>query len=348
MEKNTLSRAETAALKHAHRQAKSRKQADRIKTVLCLNEGLSYLEVAKLLLLDDATVRRYERCYKEKGLEGLLEGHYHGREALLTEEQKAEIAEYVDTHHIARKSQVQKYIHDKYGIRYSLENVRLLLLKLGFSYRKPQLRPAKLNVQQQEGHKQRYQEMKDRLDKENAALYFSDAVHPTMDSKPAYGWMRRGKPKTLLTSGSRKRVNIQGAIDIQNEDSITLSAETINADSTILLLSKIRDKNLHRDKIYVILDNAKVHHAKKVKAWLTQNPKMELVFLPPYSPNLNPIERLWRFMHKKVLDNRCFEDFEDFKKHILKFFRRLHLEWDELRSLVTDSFQTFEALPSGT
>lgn len=347
MEKSSLSPRELADFKHAHRQEKYRKHADRIKALLMLNEGFSYQETSKLLLLDDATVRRYERCYQEKGLEGLLEGHYHGRVALLTDEQKAAIASYVDTHHISRKSQVQQYIRDQYGIHYSLETVRQLLLKLGFTYRKPQLRPAKLNVQQQEEHKKCYHDIKSRLEKENAALYFSDAVHPTMDSKPAYGWMRRGKPKTLLTTGSRKRVNLQGAIDIQNEDSITLSAESINAASTILLLSKIRDKNAHRDKVYVVLDNAKSHHSKKVKAWLSWNPKIELVYLPPYSPNLNPIERLWRFMHKKVLDNQHFQDFGDFKKQILKFFRRLHLEWGGLRSLLTDTFQTFEALPSG-
>jgi len=341
MEKNSLTSAQVADLKKAHSSEKYRKHADRIKVVLCLNDGLSYEETARVLLLNDSTVRRYERCYQEKGLDGLLEGHYHGRQIFLSDEQLSKIADYIDTNQVISTKQVQAHIKETYGLKYSWEGTRKLLHRLDFSYRKPEVRPGKLNTEAQAVHKNRYEEIKARQQEENSAIYFSDAVHPTLNAKPSYGWMRRGKPKTLLTNGSRKRVNIQGAVDIQNQDVITLSAPTINAVSTIELLTKIRDKNNHRSKIYVILDNAKSHHSKKVKAWLAWNKKMELVFLPPYSPNLNPIERLWKFMNKKVINNCYFQDFPDFKGRITTFFRRIRLQWAELQTLLTDSFQTY-------
>lgn len=344
MEKNSLPPEQVSILIKAHKSEKYRKHADRIKVILCLDRGLSYEETAQLLLLDDSTIRRYERCYNEKGLDGLLEGHYHGRQMILLQEQCAEIERYVDTNHVTSTKQVQVHIKETYGVKYSWEGTRKLLHRLGFSYRKPEVRPWKLDTEKQEAHKKRYEEIKANQEKENSAIYFLDAVHPTLNAKPSYGWMRKGKPKTLLTSGSRKRVNIQGAVDIQNQDVITLSSESINANSTISLLTKIRDKNTHRAKIYVILDNAKSHHSKKVKVWLSWNKRIELVFLPSYSPNLNIIERLWKFMNKKVINSRYYKDFLDFKFSLTTFFRRLHLYWDELETLLTDSFQIFAPL----
>jgi transposase len=79
MEKNSLTSLQVTALKTAHRQEKYRKHADRIKVILLLNMGLSYEEISNILLINDSTVRKYEKCYLEKGLEGLLEGHYYGR-----------------------------------------------------------------------------------------------------------------------------------------------------------------------------------------------------------------------------------------------------------------------------
>jgi transposase len=345
MEKNSLTPTQVAALKTAHHSKKYRKHADRIKVVLFLNEGFSYEETAKLLLLNDSTVRKYEKCYFEKGLDGLLEGHYHGRQMFLTKQQCDEIEQFIDTNHIVSTKQIQNHMKETYRLFYSWEGTRKLLHRLGFCYRKPQTRPCKLNTQKQAEHIQRYNEIKSRQKKENSAIYFADAVHPTLSAKPSYGWMRKGKPKTLLTGSSSKRVNIHGALDIQNQDVITHSADTINANSTIKLLTRIRDKNKHRSKIYVILDNSRSHHSKKVKAWLEWNKKIELVFLPPYSPNLNTIERLWKFMNKKIINNNYYSEFLTFKKSITTFFRRLKLRWNEMGSLLNDHFQTYTPLP---
>jgi len=347
MEKDSLTQSQIAELKNAHRIEKYRRHADRIKMILLLNRGFSYEEIASMLLIDDSTVRRYERCYKEKGIDGLLEGHYFGRNMLLNPEQCSEIERYMDTNHIVSTKQVQLHIEETYCVKYSWEGTRKLLVRLGFSYRKPQVRPGKLNIEKQESHRKKYEEIKSNLSKENSAIYFMDAVHPTLNAKPSYGWMRKGKPKTLLMNASRKRINIQGAVDIHNKNIVTLSTEkSINAQSTIALLTKIRNKNLHLSKVYVVLDNAKSHHSKKVKHWLSWNRKIELVYLPAYSPNLNVIERLWKYMNKKVIDSQYYKSFLDFKIKIRSFFKQLRFHWDELETLLTDSFQTFLPLPS--
>lgn len=82
--KNFLTAQEMIILQEAHHDTRLRKQADRIKSILLLNEGYSYLEIAKILMLDDATIRRYEKEFKKGGVDELLENNYSGSELFLT------------------------------------------------------------------------------------------------------------------------------------------------------------------------------------------------------------------------------------------------------------------------
>lgn len=64
-------------------------------------------------------------------------------------------------------------------------------------------------------------------------------------------------------------------------------------------------------KIIIVVDNVRFHHAKLLKKWLLTHPKLELVYLPPYSPELNPIERAWWYMRKKITHNRYVQSMDD-------------------------------------
>lgn len=75
--------------------------------------------------------------------------------------------------------------------------------------------------------------------------------------------------------------------------------------------------------IHVFLDNARYYHAKAVKKWLkSTNSRIKLIFLPPYAPHLNPIERLWGVMHKYVTHNKFYETYSQFARAILEFFEQ--------------------------
>ena len=114
-------------------------------------------------------------------------------------------------------------------------------------------------------------------------------------------------------------------------------SDSINAQSTIRMLKGLEKNNVKKEKIYVVVDNARYYRCALVKEYLDTS-KIELLFLPPYSPNLNLIERLWRLLKKTVLYNRYFETYEEFRKTVLSFFKNIKRYRAELKTLMTLKF----------
>lgn len=99
-----------------------------------------------------------------------------------------------------------------------------------------------------------------------------------------------------------------------------VEGERISAETSLRLLSKIEAAYPEKRLIHVFLDNARYHHANMLKSWLNRpNCRIELHFLPPYAPHLNPIERLWGMMHQHVTHNRYHATFGEFVEAITGF-----------------------------
>lgn len=130
---------------------------------------------------------------------------------------------------------------------------------------------------------------------------------------------------------------MHGALNIETLDITIIESKTVNAESTINLLQTIEQKYFMSKEIIVILDNARYHYSKEVKAYLLES-KIKLVFLPSYSPNLNPIERLWKFFKKMVLYNTYYEDVNAFREACIHFFKNIDNYYDELSSLLQADF----------
>ena len=172
---------------------------------------------------------------------------------------------------------------------------------------------------------------------ENDPVYFADATHPQHNSVPSYGWIKKGKEKQLKANCGRQRLNINGAIDIETLEPVVGFYDTINAQATIDLFGKIQAKHPDADVIYIIIDNARYYRSKLLKQYVNGT-KLKLVFLPPYSPNLNLIERYWKFFKKNVLNNHYYETFGEFKLACKSFFRKRKKYLPELQTLLAENF----------
>jgi transposase len=119
--------------------------------------------------------------------------------------------------------------------------------------------------------------------------------------------------------------------------------ETLNAESSILFFQNIEKSYPTMKQIHMFCDNAPYYRNKKVTNYLEIS-KISLHFLPPYSPNLNPIERLWKWMKERVIYNTYYPEFDDFRASVLGFFCALSVLdatsalGQELRSRVRDKF----------
>ena len=141
---------------------------------------------------------------------------------------------------------------------------------------------------------------------------FYGSVHPTQATKLT--WLdKTGVDKTIKTTGSRTRLNIVGALSLGNIcDAIIAQYKTINNESITDFLGKIKKFYRNKENIYLVLDSAGYHRSYKVVE-KAKNLGINLHYLPPYSPNSNPIKRLWKVMNKYSRNNRYFANAQEFR-----------------------------------
>lgn len=117
---------------------------------------------------------------------------------------------------------------------------------------------------------------------------------------------------------------------------VVLTAERINAASAIALFEHLEQQH-PEDRLHVVCDNARSYRSKEVRQWL-KGRRIRLVFLPAYAPNLNLIERVWKYLRRTVIDTTYYATFELFREAILGFFTKIAEHQDALRRLLTPNF----------
>lgn len=212
-----------------------------------------------------------------------------------------------------------------------------MLHRIGFVYKKADQVPAKADPEKQRDFIKAFNNLMAEKSPDVPVL-FVDAVHPTYNSQPAYGWILKGKKVEIPATSNRQHLNLHGAVNAETQEELVTENVKMTAESSLELMHKIENNYPNAPYIYVLLDNAPYHHSKDLQAY-AQVSRIRLIYLPTYSPNLNIIERLWRFMYKHVLYNRYFESIGEFRRELLFFFERLTEEFSaSLRSLLALNF----------
>lgn len=174
------------------------------------------------------------------------------------------------------------------------------------------------------------------------AVYFVDAAHFVCGAFLGYIWsiVRMFVP----TLSGRRRYNVLGSINAITHDLHCICNETyINALCVCDLLKQIREKCKDNNPITIVLDNAKYQRCNLVRQH-ADNMNIELLFLPSYSPNLNIIERYWKWLKKDCLNCKSYDTFEDFKNAIDKALRKTinYENKTEMETLLTLNFQLYD------
>ncbi len=188
---------------------------------------------------------------------------------------------------------------------------------------------------------------------EEKQIYFVDGSGFDYNVKLGYGWIEKGKEKLIKTNSGREKINVNGAYNPVTQEVVCIEQEeSVNQQSNIMLVDKIvkdgfKDLRMRRKgTLYLVMDNAKYNHGKLFMEHLEKIRKesmikIKVIYLPPYSPNLNLIERLWKYSKDKVLQF-YYEEKDKFKVGIKEFFEikiKDKLEKLKLKTFIGTNFQ---------
>jgi len=329
-----LSSQERADLQRRHKKERDKRICDRIKAVLACDDGYSYSEIARILLLDDETIRRHVEGYFSSHK---LKPENGGSSSYLNQSETAILKAHLRETTYLYVKDICAYVKTKFQKSYSVSGMTKWLQSNNFRYKKPHGVPAKADSEKQEAFVDYYKSLKSSVGEDDVIL-FVDSSHPQHQTRLAYGWIEKGVRKSEKMTACQKRINLIGAINLDAHDIEYRQVDWVNAESIKAFLNQLIEANPNASNIHLIWDNAGYHRSKEILSFVSDT-KITLHYLPPYSPNLNPIERLWKIMHEQVTYNRYYPKMADFTEGILGFFRNIENYKDIIQTRINDNFQ---------
>ncbi|MEZ4989826.1 MAG: IS630 family transposase [Saprospiraceae bacterium] len=313
----------------------------RMDAIFWLSQGYSRGDTAELSGVHRNSVTTYIKLYHKGGLEALKTFKYKGAISVLASSRVDIEAMFRSTPPRSCK-QAAAMILELTGQELSLEEVRRFMHRLGMKPRKTGHIPAKADPDRQQ--KFLNEQLLPVLEKARLGqcqLFFGDAAHFMM--APFVGLVWCFARIFIKAASGRNRINVLGALDVVTHKMETIVNTTyIQAETVVELLKKLAAQS-QGVPIYLVLDNARYQHCNYVKEF-AQTLNITLMFLPPYSPNLNLIERVWRYIKKDVLATRYFDCAQTFHQAIYQAVNDINHNpkvKHDLKALITPRFQTF-------
>jgi transposase len=325
------------------RQAQDRRVYQRLSAILWSDDGRAREEIAKLVGVSTRQVGQWFRIFRNKGLEELCTLHCRGDPGRLGPAQVKRIRQEIETGVFHNAEQIRTWVEASFGVTYSASGVKDLLHRIGASFHKVSGFFWKADVEEQKRWVRKHRRHK-REAGPTTRRYFVDACHPVWGVGLLYScWLLTGRRFYVGVGNGRKRLNILGAYCPDDHDyvDLRLTRENITGEQFVKLLEALRAKHPDTVKFILYLDNARYYSKPRVKQWLAAHREFRLVPVPAYSPDLNLVERLWKFPRKKAL-SRWHVTFEGMQAAVAEVLDRLGDHRDELSTLMTERFATVE------
>jgi transposase len=324
-----------------YKSTKDKRTANYLNIILLKHKNYRQVEIADILNLDENTISTWVNKFETSStLAEYLAVKYTSYIGKLSYTFLGKVDDFVQNTTYSDTKPIISSIKTRFGVSYSVSGITKLLARLGFTYKNKVALPSKLDVTKQLDFVTTYETIV--ADKANRpAIFFMDGVHPQHNTHTLKGWLRKGKTSYILTNTGRNRLNINGLYNPYTQETIVTYHTTINAQAVIATFEKLKMEHPDTPKLFTFSDNAKYYVSKLVKAYLAENPRIQLIHLPPYSPNLNLIERLWKYLRKTVIHPHYYEKFEQFSAAIQDFFDNIKDRKDHLATFIGCKFRLF-------
>ena len=272
--------------------------------VRMLKKGDTPNEITKALDISRSLVYATKKTYEEKGINGIKpkkRGRRHGDKRILTPEQERTITKVIIDKNPEQlklkccmwtRKAIRDYIFREYKLDMPLSTLGYYLKRWGFSVQRPVKRANKQDsARVQSWMNEEYPSIASKAKSENAEIYWGDETALQNTANYIKGYAPIGKTPVLEIEAKKLKLNMLSAISNKGKLRFTITKESVNTDILIDFTKRLT-KDTNR-KVLLILDNLRVHHSKKVMAWLeVHKDEIELFYLPPYSPEYNPDEYL--------------------------------------------------------
>lgn len=274
----------------------------RIRIIKYLEKGHTIMEAVQDFEVSKSYIQKIKKLYAQGGISGLKLGKRGRRqEGKINKTQRSEISKLIRDKMpeqlkllfgLWTRKNVAALIKDRYGITVSRWTVGRYLKNMGFSPQKPAKRAYEQNpVLVRRWLQEEYPEIKKRAKQEQAKIFWGDETGVRSDDQIGRTYAPVGKTPVVKKSGNRFSINLISAISNRGDLKFMIIKERLNSKVFIEFMSRMLKGE--RQKIYLIVDSYPAHKSKEVQKWLTNNTKkLELFYLPPYSPELNPDEYL--------------------------------------------------------
>jgi transposase len=324
-----------------------RRVYQRLTAVLAVAADRTREEVADLLGVSLSQLGEWLRVFRNEGLEALCDIHNKGDPGKLSSQLVERLKAEVSTGRFRNSDQIRDWIRSTSGVSYSPSGVKDLLKRIGVSYHKVSGFLWKADPDKQRAFVKRvarHQREAGRPGAPRTRRYYVDACHPVWGLDLVYCcWLLVGQRFLVGMGSGRKRLNILGAYCPDDHEYIDhrLTRDNINGAQFVNLLRLLRSAHPEVERFILYVDGARYYTSPVVKAWLKRHPEFLLSTIPAYSPNVNLIERMWKFLRAKALC-RWHKTFEDMQVAVSEVLDHLEDYRDDLRTLMSETFHIID------
>lgn len=297
------------------RESKYYQVRDRAKCILLSYQGFAIKELIRIFKISRKTIYNWFTRWEDEKLPGLYNEKGRGRKAQFNKEEKQQIKDWVKEEPKAL-NKVRRKIEKEWRVKTSKETIKRIIKKLGMIWKRMKRGLSKeaeeweLEVKIPRLRELIEQEKRGEID----LRYLDQTGFSSMPYIP-YGWQEK-KEKIILKTRQGKRINVCGLMNRKNEIYYEIIFGSVNSRNIIDFLDKFSD-NLEQ-KVVVILDQASIHTSDAIIAKLEEwkQKRLEIFWLPTYSPKLNLIEILWKFLKYEWIETNAYESQDNLVKYI--------------------------------
>jgi len=326
-----LPRAVKRRLKRAMRKTKDAGFRTRVQIVLLYEGGSGAHYIAAMLGCVPATAVRVVRRFQSLGEEGLLDGRRENGQLKVDEDVRQALAELVAVsprdHGWSRNNWTRELLarslYRQTRVEVSVTTVARMLQDL--KARWGMARPIVVCPWSKARKARRLRAIRKIVDRLRAGevAYFEDEVDIHLNPRIGRDWMLPGQQKLVLTPGKNRKRYLAGARAVKGNDLVFVSSMRKNSDLFLALLERLRRHHPRARRIHLVLDNYGIHASRRVKQYLGKAGRIfRLHFLPPYCPEHNDIERLWRKVHANVTRNHRCKTIEELLRQVTWYLHR--------------------------